>query len=65
MKSSKFNLGLYVFAAVGGLLSGLSFSKALYHKGKVDAFKEVQGELDKLAKGIKDVLDKREESGES
>lgn len=65
MKSGKFNVGMYLIAAVGGLVSGVCFSKAMYHKGKLDAFNEVQGSLDKLAEDIQDVLDKREEQEEA
>lgn len=64
MKSSKFNIGMYLFAAVGGLVSGLYFSKAMYHKGRLDAFREVQGDLSKLAEDVMDVLDRQEGNGE-
>lgn len=48
MKNEKFNLGAYTFAGVIGLLSGLSVSRSLYFKGKMDALKEMEDELNKI-----------------
>lgn len=33
---------MYTFAAVMGMLSGLSFSKAFYHKGKIDGMRRAE-----------------------
>lgn len=38
----KINLGSYLIGGVIGLLTGLSFSKAMYYKGGVDACKEIE-----------------------
>lgn len=65
MKSSKFNVGMYLFAAVGGLVSGLYFSKAMYHKGKLDAYNETHESLCKLAEDIQGVLNRKEVNEEA
>lgn len=59
MKNGKLSLGVYLFAFVGGLGSGLCFSKAFYYKGKKDAFDEVKDDIDKLNHDVVDFLEKR------
>ena len=65
MKNNKnFSLGWYAFAAIGGLTSGLLFSKAQYHKGQADAYNKIANDLQELSDGIEQGLtkmDKKEE----
>ena len=42
MNKQKFNLGVYLFGGVLGLLSGLCFSKSMYYKGCMDTCKEIE-----------------------
>lgn len=53
-----FDFGLYCFAFVGGVLSGLLLSKANYYKGKGDAYKEITDMLDETIQSSKAILDK-------
>ena len=41
-KMKNLNGKMYTFAAVMGMLSGLSFSKAFYHKGKIDGMRRAE-----------------------
>lgn len=49
MKKEKLNLGAYTFAGVIGLLSGLSFSRSLYFKGKMDALRDIENEMNDVS----------------
>lgn len=53
----KFNVGLYCFAFVGGLLSGLLFKEARYYQGKADAYNEMTDILNETIQNSKGVLD--------
>lgn len=50
MKNGKFSLGWYYFALCGGLVSGLLFSRAQYHKGQADAYNKIAEDLSRLSK---------------
>lgn len=56
---NKINLGWYAFAAIGGLVSGLAFSRAQYWQGRIDEAEECKKELMKIRD---EVLSKREEA---
>lgn len=49
MKNGKFSLGWYYFALCGGLVSGLLFSRAQYHKGQADAYGKIADDLSKIS----------------
>ena len=40
--NNKFNLGVYALGVIGGLASGLCFSRVQYYRGKRDAFNEAK-----------------------
>ena len=61
MGKERFNLGVYMFAAGMGLLSGLMLSKAAYHKGKADACEECSELLREAVDKVNEELDKKEE----
>jgi len=56
---NKVNLGWYAFAAIGGLVSGLCFSRSQYHQGRIDMAEEFKEEIIKIRD---EVLSKREEA---
>ena len=58
----KFSFGMYLFAMVGGMVSGLLFSKAAYHKGQADAYNDIAEDLEKITNSIQDSVKKEEES---
>lgn len=47
-----FSAGWYLFAFVGGLLSGLMFSKSQYYQGQADAYSDIAEDLEKLSSKI-------------
>lgn len=51
-------IGWYAFAAVGGFVSGLMFSRAQYWQGRIDEAEECKEALMKF----KEELEKRSES---
>ena len=57
----KFSIGMYCFAFVGGVLSGLLLQKANYYQGKADAYDEISGMLDGAIQNSKDILNKSKE----
>ena len=65
MKTGKFKTGAYVFAAVGGLVSGLWMSAVIYQKGKCDALDELREDVRKFRNGLEDILDKKEANEEA
>lgn len=56
---NKLNLGWYAFAALGGLVSGLAFSRSQYYQGRIDMAEEFKEEMIKIRD---EVLSKREET---
>ena len=61
MKEGKFNLGLYVFSAVCGAAMGGLFSKAMYHKGKAEAYQECADSLQEVIDNTEKTLAERKE----
>jgi hypothetical protein len=62
-KETVFNYGKYLFGVCGGLVSGLLFSKAAYHKGQADAYGKIADDLEGLNKEIEEkIADNKEES---
>lgn len=53
----KLNFGWYVFAAIGGFVSGAMFSKAHYHKGQADAYEEMANSLESMIDETEKFLD--------
>ena len=45
---NKANLGWYAFAAIGGLVSGLCFSRSQYYQGRMDEVSEMRKKLEEL-----------------
>lgn len=45
---NKANLGWYAFAAIGGLVSGLCFSRSQYYQGRMDEVAEMRKKLEEL-----------------
>ena len=45
---NKANLGWYAFAAIGGLVSGLCFSRSQYYQGRKDGVAEMRKNLEEL-----------------
>lgn len=45
---NKANLGWYAFAAIGGFVSGLCFSRSQYHQGRMDEVAEMRKKLEEL-----------------
>lgn len=58
---NKFSVGLYAFAAIGGLVSGLCFSRAQYYRGKRDAFIEARDMIKEELDSVKSELDVNKE----
>lgn len=56
---NKLNLGWYAFAAIGGLVSGLCFSRSQYYQGRIDMAEEFKEEMVKIKE---EVLSEREET---
>lgn len=54
----KLSYGWYVIALFGGLVSGLSMSKAQYYKGQSDAYDQISNQLkesiDKIEKELEE-----------
>ena len=60
--NNKFNLGLYAIAAVGGLVSGLCFSRAQYYRGKRDAFNEAREIVKEVFEPVESELEEKDEA---
>ena len=59
--NNKFSIGLYAIAAVGGLVSGLCFSRAQYYRGKRDAFIEAREMIkEEIYEPLKSELEEKE-----
>ena len=59
---NKFSVGLYAFAAIGGLVSGLFFFfRAQYYRGKRDAFIEARDMIKEELDSVKSELDVNKE----
>lgn len=43
-----FNVGVYLFSVTIGLVLGLLFSKIQYHKGKREAYEEMEHDIQQL-----------------
>lgn len=46
---------------VAGVATGLLFARIQYHKGKLDAYNDIQGELNKLTKTTEEMIKKESE----
>lgn len=57
MNKNKFSIGWYMFALFGGLASGLTFSKAQYHKGQADAYNKIAKDLEKVSEEIEEYFE--------
>lgn len=53
-KEKDLNVGWYLFALVGGIASGLMFSKSQYYKGQYDAYEEIGKDLQDSLDSIKE-----------
>lgn len=51
----------YGFALVGGLLTGGLFSRAMYHKGKADAYNECSEMLKESVAEVERMVEEKEE----
>lgn len=60
----EFNKGIYMVAMVGGMAAGLCFSKAMYHKGRYDAFTYMEKKLDDLRLEADKLLTRKTEGAE-
>lgn len=60
MSKNNFNFGWYMFAMVGGMASGLMFSRAQYHKGQADAYSEISERLQKVHEDVEEYLAEHE-----
>lgn len=45
---TSFNVGVYLFSILVGLVFGLLFSRIQYHKGKRDAYEEMDHDIQHL-----------------
>ena len=57
-----FSAGWYLFAFVGGLLSGLMFSRSQYYQGQFDAYSDMVEDLDKPSSKLGHKKDEEEEA---
>ena len=62
MKNGKFNLGVYAFAGIMGLIAGGLFSRSQYYQGQADAYEKVTDELNELSNEAEGLLKEIEES---
>ena len=51
----------YAFALAGGLVSGGLFSRAMYHKGKADAYNECAEMLKEFGADVEAMVEKKNE----
>lgn len=56
-KNEKFNLGVYAFAGIMGVIVGSSYSKLMYFKGRKDHSEEVQQKLIDFAQGVEKIME--------
>ena len=61
MKNGKASLGVHVFEFICGAVAGELFSKAMYHKGKADAYKDATDSLQEVIDETEKMLAEREE----
>jgi hypothetical protein len=59
MKDGKFSYGMYIVALVAGLASGLSYSKAFYHKGKRDAYQDCAEKIEETMIEVEKALSEK------
>lgn len=61
----KFSLvAYYGFALLGGMVTGGLFSKAMYHKGKADAYNDCAKMLEELKVETESMVDDNEEEAQ-
>ncbi len=65
MKNGKFSYSMYIVALIGGLASGLSFSKAAYHKGKKDAYEDCGNRIKETIANVEEMLEESKNEEES
>ena len=59
--SDKLKFGLVIVAYVAaGVVTGATFGKAMYHKGKAEAYEEITKDLENLANKTKEAIAKKE-----
>lgn len=61
MKDDKFNIGIYVTGAVLAWISGAAFSKAMYHKGKIDGMNQMAEEFHNMVQKMKEEFSYKED----
>lgn len=62
---SKFSLVTYYgFALLGGMLTGGLFAKAMYHKGKADAYSDCAAMMESLNDDFASMVAKKEEEAQ-
>lgn len=61
MKDGKFSIGTYLVALFGGVAAGAMFSKAMYHKGLADAYKDASDSLQRVIDETEKMLEEREQ----
>lgn len=64
MKGKVSLVGYYGFALVGGLLTGGLFSRAMYHKGKADAYNDCAEMLQEMNTDVARMIAEKEKDQE-
>lgn len=62
--NSKAGLILMGIYGVAGVVTGLMFSKAQYHKGQADAYEDITNDLNKVIEETEEMLNKKAEESE-
>lgn len=64
MRIEKLGKVLMVIYGVAGIGTGLIFSKAMYHKGKADAYDDAINRLKKVDEKITNMINEKEEEAQ-
>lgn len=64
MRIEKLGKVLMVIYGVAGIGTGLIFSKAMYHKGKADAYDDAINRLKKFNEEVMDMIKEKEEEAQ-
>lgn len=65
MKDGKFNIGIYAFAGIMGMIAGGLFSRSQYYLGQADAYDKMTDELAKVSEDAEKALVDILKNGES